>query len=186
MLKIILGSLLAGLTDSQETRMGWTGALIGFSYFHTREYKWVRKGPRRVALFDCFLPPPPPQSPSGPPEIFFFHPTSQSLSPNLLCSTWKDSGYRSFSPPPPQIPSRSIRPLILTSSLCPLKRRDIFYSCLEGCIIPALPFSLRRKEWTLERRVNKARGEGKEGGRRRFTAMTTNKHGPLGRRVNVL
>lgn len=65
-------SLLAGLTDSQETWMGWTGALIGFSYFHTREYKCVRKGLRRVALFDCFLPlPPPPQSPSGPPEIFF-------------------------------------------------------------------------------------------------------------------
>lgn len=35
------------------------------------------------------------------PWDFSFHPTSQSLSPNLLCSTWKDSGYRSFSFLPP-------------------------------------------------------------------------------------
>lgn len=102
------------------------------------------------------------------PWDFFFHPTSQSLSPNLLCSTWKDSGYRSFSPPPPQIPSRSIRPLILTSSLCPLKRRDIFYSCLEGCIIPALPFSLRQTNgrWSggSTKREARARRAGGGGG----------------------
>lgn len=29
-------------------------------------------------------------------DFFFFHATGWSLNPNLLCSTWKETGYRSF------------------------------------------------------------------------------------------
>ena len=90
--------LLSGSTLSEQPRIVWNGALIGLSYFHTGEYKRARKGLHTVALFDSLFSPP--QSPSWPSVIFFFffffHATGWSLNPNLLCSTWKETGYRSF------------------------------------------------------------------------------------------
>lgn len=110
-LSLPLFYFLSGLTLSEQPSIVWNGALIGLSYFHTGEYKWARKGLHAVALFDSLFSPP--QSPSWPSEIFF-HATSRSLSPNLLCSTWKETGYRSFGFLPPSIPSRSIHSLIRT------------------------------------------------------------------------
>lgn len=51
----------------------------------------------------------------GPVRIFFYV-TSRGLSPNLLCSTWKEAEYRSFGFLLSQIPSRSIHSVIPTSS----------------------------------------------------------------------
>lgn len=103
-----------GLRVGKQLQIVWNGALIGFSYFHTREYKWARKGLHAVALFDSLF------FSSSIPFLaqwdFFFHATSRSLSPNLLCSTWKETGYRSFGFLLLQIPSRSIHSVIVTSN----------------------------------------------------------------------
>lgn len=64
------------------------------------------------------------------------HATSQSLSPNLLCSTWKDSGYHSFGFSAPLIPSGSIRS---SRSRVRPPLDDIFYRCLGGHVIPLPP-----------------------------------------------
>lgn len=50
--------LLSGLTVGEQLWIGWNGALIGFLYFHTREYKWARKGLHAVALSDSLFFPP--------------------------------------------------------------------------------------------------------------------------------
>lgn len=82
--------------DSQLQFIG-NRALIGFSYFHTREYKRVRGKKGGFTQWPCLTPsyclPQPTSSPLALWDFFYFHATSQSLSANLPCSTWKETGF---------------------------------------------------------------------------------------------
>lgn len=96
------------------------------------------------------------------------HATSQSLSPNLLCSTWKDSGYHSFGFSAPLIPSGSIRS---SRSRVRPPLDDIFYRCLGG---PRNPPATGVDKWTWGGHVNIARGkQSEEAGGGGATAVIT-------------
>lgn len=176
-----------GLTVGKQLQIVWNGALIGFSYFHTREYKYARKGLHAVALFDSLF------FSSSIPFLaqwdFLFHATSRSLSPYLLCSTWKETGYRSFGFLLLQIPSRSIHSVIVTSN--PLHTREKLLLHLEhhGAVrhllqLPGGPYNLCHRpsltdrhidKWTVEGQVSKARAQERGG------CCHENKHwSPLG------